>query len=586
MWKLARLGTAALLVFLGACHHNPPNPIPSPTPPTPSPSPTPTTGPVATGMLARTTADAKLTDLAGHRLDLFFCSRCCPDPAPERWPLMGTGLMDSFGSYGCNAVEFRMGPFSSDLETTWSDTGGAYNQDGSFNERFFSEVDKLVQHAIEKKTYVFMVVVDTWYCKHAAWGEFEMPWGAEATQACGHTPHPKIEEWVRYLVRRYNRFGNVIWVLDNEGSLIQGAKRDFFAWERDTIRDEETKEGSGNVHIIGTNTEWTDLADFVALHDRAPLTSPRDGRWTINSERNPNFPPEQEASNFKLARDQGLCYGFWASEMAQSDVDKTLGLFRDVVQGTAHTGCFPPPSDDPLWAPPSTPETPPLLPSQWPSQMLPAVRAAVEELGDRCGQSQIESLDQLGQKLRLQGYCADRSADGLFIRAPGSYQGHPVFEEMHPYAALPNGCATLNQTYKGAWWYTGTLPDPAPSPSACGSPTPPPLARFAVKEHTKGPNWTTLDSTPLVHDKDYCATIGYTDGRVECSVRLEGDPSRSACETLVVGTPQWSMVVDAGGTPGHVSEENPYMYLVPRGTSGVATVCGQNGVCGSTGVTK
>ena len=118
--------------------------------------------------------------------------------------------------------------------------------------------------------------------------------------------------------------------------------------------------------------------------------------------------------------------------------------------------------------------------------------------------------------------------------------------------------------------------------SACNNPDPIPLSRFGVKEHTKGPAWTTLDSTPNVGpDVAYCAKIGFTDGRSICPVRQEGAVDREACEAEIVGTPQWT-------GPGEVHPENPYLYRVARGVSGTATVCGsavEPFVCGSVNVT-
>jgi hypothetical protein len=80
---------------------------------------------------------------------------------------------------------------------------------------------------------------------------------------------------------------------------------------------------------------------------------------------------------------------------------------------------------------------------------------------------------------------------------------------------------------------TGDVP---PLGSGCGRPYPPPVSRFNCKVHIKGPEYYTLDSTPIVgHDAAYCASIGYTDGRSLCPVRPEGWPDREACEAWRVG---------------------------------------------------
>jgi len=81
--------------------------------------------------------------------------------------------------------------------------------------------------------------------------------------------------------------------------------------------------------------------------------------------------------------------------------------------------------------------------------------------------------------------------------------------------------------------------DSPPIGSGCGRPYPPPVTRINCKVHIKGPEYYTLDSTPIVgHDAAYCAAIGFTDGRSLCPVRPEGAPDREACEAWRVGTAQ------------------------------------------------
>jgi hypothetical protein len=505
-------------------------------------------------MLLRTTADAKVTNLAGAPVLPFQAIACCPDIPPERWPAISTGLMDYFSTFGANMFHMRLGPFYGDAahESAWADIGGGYNADGTFNEAFFAEIEKEVAYAASKGWWVEVNVVDTWYCKHAQWGDQQMPWGQPAIDACGRTAgDPQEEAWIRKVISRLTRYGNVIWLLDNEGSEIQHAQRAWFEWERDVIRDEEKKSASNHVHLIGTNSDFVDVVDYVATHARAPLTAPIAGRWTINNERNPEFSPEQEASNFKLARDAGLVYAYWRAGMNDADAEKTLQLFKSVVDGSAQVGCFPPPSDDPNWPESPHPEQPPLLPSEWQSQMLQVVRDAVSSLGDRCGKSQIESLDTLGQKLRSEGYCADRSADGLFIKADGTYQGKPVYEEMHPYAALSpdgssGGCATQNP-YKGAWWYNGVV-----QVTCTGSAGPTDFISCHEAQATNH-RW---DCTPK-----------YQGG----PIRPEGDPERGACETKAcAGTPTFSL---SSASLNLVRfNDNPYQFQV-KGTGGGTLNC-------------
>ena len=99
-----------------------------------------------------------------------------------------------------------------------------------------------------------------------------------------------------------------------------------------------------------------------------------------------------------------------------------------------------------------------------------------------------------------------------------------------------------------------------------------------------------LDSTPLVGpDADYCAKIGFTDGRSICPVRPEGHPEREACELYVTGRaadtgrpgPTWYRgggfcTGPAAGCENH--PDNQYQVLAYLG--GTYKACARNGVCG------
>jgi hypothetical protein len=116
---------------------------------------------------------------------------------------------------------------------------------------------------------------------------------------------------------------------------------------------------------------------------------------------------------------------------------------------------------------------------------------------------------------------------------------------------------------QGSYWNTCTPsafpvepePDAPPPGSGCGKPYPPPITRFGAKVHVKNPtddmDSIMLDSTPLVGpNPEYCATIGYTDGRFFCPVRMEGDPQRRPCENWIVG------VAPDTGRPGTTWSRN------------------------------
>ena len=126
----------------------------------------------------------------------------------------------------------------------------------------------------------------------------------------------------------------------------------------------------------------------------------------------------------------------------------------------------------------------------------------------------------------------------------------------------------------------------------CNDPVPPQISRVNVKVLSTRPSRVILDATPLVGPNgDYCAQIGYTDGRSFCAVRPPGHPERAACEALRVGSasdtgrvgPTWS----AGGQgcrgeAGSTSCENhpDNQYLVFAWGSGRVRACVAGGTCG------
>jgi hypothetical protein len=138
--------------------------------------------------------------------------------------------------------------------------------------------------------------------------------------------------------------------------------------------------------------------------------------------------------------------------------------------------------------------------------------------------------------------------------------------------------------------------DAPPAGSGCGKPYPPPVSRMNCKLHLYGPEYYTLDSTPIVgHDVVYCAEIGYTDGRSLCPVRMEGSPERGPCEAWRVGLakdtglagPTWTFngrycTGKESGCEHHPA--NVYDLLVY--VSGTFTVCAQTGSCCSVIVEK
>ena len=139
-------------------------------------------------------------------------------------------------------------------------------------------------------------------------------------------------------------------------------------------------------------------------------------------------------------------------------------------------------------------------------------------------------------------------------------------------------------------------PTPGPGAGGCGNPLPPPLWHINTKVHMRGPNRWTLDSTPIVHDREYCAQIGFTDGRIDCPVRIEGTADREACEAYALGGP----ALDTGrsgptwtrngnhctGNDGDCANHPDNQFLLFAYGGGRYQACSRNGVCGTVQVDR
>ena len=152
----------------------------------------------------------------------------------------------------------------------------------------------------------------------------------------------------------------------------------------------------------------------------------------------------------------------------------------------------------------------------------------------------------------------------------------------------------------------GAVPDEEPLPATparpadagdvasagCGEPAPPALARIKVTFHGSQSDRVLLDATPLVGpDAAYCRKVGFTDGRLYCSVRPEGHPERLACEAALVGRaadtgragPTWSAngkrCSGADGATWCLNHPDNQFLTFAYG-AGRFRACAANDVCG------
>ncbi len=157
-------------------------------------------------------------------------------------------------------------------------------------------------------------------------------------------------------------------------------------------------------------------------------------------------------------------------------------------------------------------------------------------------------MEGIVANLRAAGLCAERDPDDgaqETIRLKSVNDFSEDYDVLLSTGHMRRGGGAYRQSCTPASFPVAREEDAPPIGSGCGRPYPPPVTRFNCKVHIKGPEYYTLDSTPIVgHNGAYCAAIGYTDGRTLCAIRPEGTPDRVACENWRVG------VAKDNGRPG------------------------------------
>jgi hypothetical protein len=148
-------------------------------------------------------------------------------------------------------------------------------------------------------------------------------------------------------------------------------------------------------------------------------------------------------------------------------------------------------------------------------------------------------FDGVVSNLIAAGLCAQRDLDDAFaqtIFVKESNQYSEEFDLILSSGYMRRGSGMYRTTCKPAAFPIERAYDAPPVGSGCFRPFPPPVTRFNCKLHLYGTEYYTLDSTPIVGpDPEYCASVGFTDGRALCAVRPEGAIDRVACENWLVG---------------------------------------------------
>lgn len=205
-------------------------------------------------------------------------------------------------------------------------------------------------------------------------------------------------------------------------------------------------------------------------------------------------------------------------------------------------------------------------------------------------------LDSMVANLVRQGLCAERDSDD-------PYYQRLLLKNEQGFSEAWDVLLSSGYIRRGGGAYVETCTpasfplersvntDVPPTGSGCGRPYPPPISRMACKLHLKGIEYYTLDSTALVGpDSNYCASVGFTDGRSICPVRPEGAPDRHACENWRTGDakdngrpgPTWRNL-DTGqyctGPDGNCTRPPSSQWQLWVYRSGKFEVCAQTGAC-------
>ena len=140
--------------------------------------------------------------------------------------------------------------------------------------------------------------------------------------------------------------------------------------------------------------------------------------------------------------------------------------------------------------------------------------------------------------LRAAGLCSERDADDALletVKVKNASDFSEDFDVLLSSGHMRRGSGAYRQTCSPASFPVERSADSPPIGSGCYKPYPPQPSRMKCKVHLKGPEFYTLDSTPLVGpNPEYCASVGFV-GQSICPMRQEDAPDRTACENWRVG---------------------------------------------------
>jgi len=548
-----------------------PTPIPTPTPtpiPTPAPTPPPEIAPEGVhhiALLLRSNGPS-FTTLVGQPFPYKQFIECCGPLENFKhtgsWPVLSLGLVNYASENGFNVIHMRPGPFRASDTSVHQIHEGPFLVDvdgkvniGVFNPKWWERMEYLIWESGNRGIRVEIGLIDLWRARIALETSTEEtplphPWlpkynvqGVDRLHGLGRfgTFNDYATLWVKQIVQRFGRFGNVIWFDGTESNRMPGWDERSTLALQDMVREFES-ELNLPVHMFGSNgnDEAKKGVDYALNHGLFPR-SPTYNRPTVFQEFNGGeFPLTADLFMMHVveARKVGTYVSLWRGwrpmpvEVVQEIVsrwDTDAGEF--MRNGFLKENEAPP--DGPLWGPP-------IDPADRKSRIKKSITQVAETMWNTCGKDPVMSLDMLAFLMRDAGHTCYRATDTVTCRAPDG-----IFEAFH-WVSFGDGCAV--KKYDSAWEWNGPWPIPREAPPVeedeC---TAPPMDMNHGQTRIKMECGSDCDITPSVHGADYCAAIGMgcmpgTDcvPRLDCPPRPEGHPERQACETRFFGgDPLW-----------------------------------------------
>ena len=340
----------------GLCHAIPPPPV----------------GHKYLDMLLRTCGTGQFC-VDGKPVDHAGCEACCMawEGGRSGWPLYSVEFADYCREKGRSTfLHARPGPFIAADEPEWAAIGGPYVEVGGkadltrWNEPFWAELARIVDHAGSKGMWVEIDLIDSWRlkggCDYSPWVKYRNIQGEDHCSNTHRGPGDAVHDaFLGKILATVGRFGNVVTQIGNESGLVAGKNDGLKQWERwvfERVRHHESTVGMEVVHMVGTNSEYDELEaswpDYINLHGQIPYEASY-GKPTTNNETNRGsvMTCDWYLQQYCKARRGGAYLWLWRSEMS---LDAWLCVLGSTSQARL-TGCegVPEPEACPYPVPPT-----------------------------------------------------------------------------------------------------------------------------------------------------------------------------------------------------------------------------------------